>query len=251
MMEILRALGTLDDEDCLDVGLNSGPVSRRLRKHGGAWHTMVTREGDRSVVEQMVDGNVDTFDGGSFPHDDKCFDIVVVANYLERAPNDSLLISECHRVLKPSGRLILCVSHAKRWTVLNPMRNLMGVSAVQRGWVRDGYTEAELFHLLKHCFDVHSVRSYSRFFTELVDTLVLSHATKIVEDQLGDDELVRLYSRWYPLYWTAFQLDFFLMLSKGHKLVACAKRHGWRPRQAPVLNDGRSISEVVLSKIKG
>ena len=251
MMEILRALGSLGDEDCLDVGLDSGPISRRLRKHGGKWRTMVTREGDRAVVAEMVEGDVEAFDGGSLPYEEKSFDVVVVANCLERAPNDGALISECHRVLKSSGRLIVCVSHAKRLTLINPLRNLMGVSAVQRGWVRDGYTEAELFHLLKHCFDVHSVRSYSRAFTELVDTIVLSRAAKLREDQLGEDELIRLYGRWYPVYWIAYQLDVFLLLSKGHRLVACAKRHGWRPRRAPVLNDGRSISEVVLSKIKG
>jgi hypothetical protein len=57
-------------------------------------------------------------------------------------------------------------------------------------------------------------------------------------------------SRAYPFSWLAYQLDALLLLTKGYYLLACAKRHAWRPRKAPVLNDGRRIGDAVLSKIK-
>jgi hypothetical protein len=54
----------------------------------------------------------------------------------------------------------------------------------------------------------------------------------------------------YPLFGLAYQLDFLLFFSRGNYLIANAKRRAWLPRKTPVLSDGRSITEAVLSKIK-
>ncbi|MGQ9663098.1 MAG: hypothetical protein ACUVWX_12290 [Kiritimatiellia bacterium] len=48
------------------------------------------------------------------------------------------------------------------------------------------------------------------------------------------------------LYTLAYQLDLLLFFTRGYYMVASAKRRAWRPRTAPVLSDGRSLSEVVL-----
>ena len=49
-------------------------------------------------------------------------------------------------------------------------------------------------------------------------------------------------------YKIAEQFDMLLLFNRGHRLVAVGKRRGWRPRDAPILVDGRSISEAVLSR---
>jgi SAM-dependent methyltransferase len=251
LKEIVRLLGAADGKVCLDAGHDNAAISKYFRSLGGSWCTVVRQEASRPVVEQAIGDKVHVFDGANIPFDDKVFDVVILSDFLERVTDDHALITECHRVLKPTGRLIVDVPHAKRWSVLQPLEALLGTAAAKRDRVRPGYTEPELFQLLKHGFDVHSVRSYSKAFVELVDMFACFKATRSTDGAgAKDDQLVRLYSRAYPFYWLAFQLDGLLFFTKGYNIVAVAVRHPWRPRKAPVLKDGRSITEAVLSKIK-
>lgn len=250
LREIVRLLGSPDGKTCLDAGHDNAAVSKHLRSLGGSWSTVVRHEEARPAVEEAVGDKVNVFDGRSLPFDDKVFDVVVLSDFLERVTDDHELITECHRILKPTGRLIVDVPHAKRWSVLRPFEALFGTAPAKAERVRSGYTEAELFQLLKHGFDVHTVRSYSKVFVELIDILVCFRARRNAGSAGYDERLVRLYSRAYPFYWLAFQLDGLLFFAKGYNIVAVAVRHPWRPRNAPVLHDGRSITEVVLSKIK-
>ncbi|OVE74527.1 hypothetical protein BVX94_00065, partial [bacterium B17] len=112
-----------------------------------------------------------------------------------------------------------------------------------------GYTEAELFGILKNGFDVYSVKSFSRFFVQLVDAIVSALVNKH-DPSVEPGKKVKVYSIAAPFYWLAQQLDMLLFFSKGHRLVAEAKRRGWKDRNAPILNDGRTITEAVLSPIK-
>jgi hypothetical protein len=50
-------------------------------------------------------------------------------------------------------------------------------------------------------------------------------------------------------YWIAFQLDALLLMTRGYRMIAVARRRDWRSREAPILSDGRSISEAVLRPI--
>lgn len=250
LKEIVRLLGTADGKICLDAGHDNAAISKYFRTLGGSWSTVVRQEASRPVVEQTIGDKVHVFDGCSMPFDDKVFDVVILSDFLERVTDDHALITECHRILKPTGRLIVDVPHSKRWSVLRPFEALLGTSAAKRERVRPGYTEPELFQLLKHGFDVHSVRSYSKAFVELVDMFAGFKASRSAEGGVRDERLVKLYSRVYPFYWLAFQLDGLLFFAKGYNIVAVAVRHPWRPRKAPVLQDGRSITEVVLSKIR-
>ena len=250
LREIVRLLGAVDGKACLDAGHDNAAMSKYLRTLGGAWSTIVRREASKPIVEQAVGDKVHVYDGFNMPYDDKTFDVVILSDFLERASDDHALITECHRILKPTGRLIVDVPHAKRWSILRLFEALLGISQAKKERVRPGYTETELFQLLKHGFDVHSVRSYTKAFVEFIDMFVCARASRNAEGGAHDERLGRLYSRAYPFYWLAFQLDGLLFFAKGYNLVAVAVRHPWRPRKAPVLHDGRSITEVVLSRIK-
>jgi hypothetical protein len=50
------------------------------------------------------------------------------------------------------------------------------------------------------------------------------------------------------LYRLAFQLDLIIFFTRGYRMVAYGRRKGWRPRQTPVLSDGRNITEAVLKQ---
>ena len=225
-------------------------MSMALRRAGGTWRTLARNPDAKPLLEQALGDTVGVFDGQSLPYEDKFFDVVVIADFLERIIEDSALITECHRVIKPGGRLLVSVPHAKQFAPMHSIQHVLGLTPGKLGMARQGYSETELFQLLKHGFDVHTVRSHTKLFVEIVDTIARLLALRLERTNGTAEQLVALYSRTYPFYWIAFQFDFFLFFMKGCRLAAVAKRHLWRSRTAPVLNDGRSISEVVLSKVR-
>lgn len=247
--EISRAVGKTDNLNCLDVGIDNGMMAYHLRKLGGKWHSAVRNESIAQSVRSFVETNVDIIEGRALPFKKKIFDVVVVLDFLERVEEDYSFIEECHRILQPTGRLIVNVQNVKAWTLITSLRRMLGVTYRDRGWVRPGYTESQLFSILKHGFDVHQMRSYSRFLVEMVDTIVLSMAQRAgVRDPGNPAARNRIYAIGNIFYKLAYQLDMFLFMGRGFYLIATAKRRAWRPRNAPVLVDGRSISEAVLSK---
>ena len=64
----------------------------------------------------------------------------------------------------------------------------------------------------------------------------------------SDAAVMRMYSVAGIFYVLAAQLDMLLFFTRGHYLIAHAKRRAWRPRKTPVQSDGRTITEAVLSR---
>ena len=249
MHETLRSLGSTEGENGLDIGADNGMMSYHLRKRGGNWNTVVTSAAAAQSVRDVVKDNVYVLDKMALPFKEKTFDAVVILGNLENIQADDAFIEECHRVLKTDGRLILNVPHVKDWSLINILRAVLGLTPEKRGMVRAGYSESQLFGILKHGFDVHNMRSFSRFFLEFTDTVAQFLAGRPGKGVEGvEKRRLKIYSVFSPLYWLAFQLDMLLFFTRGHHLIALAKRRAWRPRHAPVLVDGRSISEAVLTK---
>jgi SAM-dependent methyltransferase len=249
LQELVRALGDCEGLTCLEVGPDNGVFSLKMRKHGGAWQTVVWDEAVATSIGAVLGEKVHLFADGGLPFKKKLFDVVVVMDFLERFRDDTAFIEECHKVLKPDGRLVVIVNRIGSWRPIASVRGALGLTPQKRGFVRAGYTESELFRVLKSGFDVHVVRPYSRFFVELTEAVV----TRLVErlragGEANRSRIARTYAVGSIFYHIAFHLDGLLVFSRGYYFVASAKRRAWRPRNAPVLVDGRSISEAVLSR---
>jgi SAM-dependent methyltransferase len=250
LQEIIKLLGSTEGEDCLEIGAHNGGISYYLRKRGGTWHSVVTSSHARDSVTKVVGDNVHLMESGILPFKKHTFDVVVVVDFLEITDADSVFIEECHRVLKPDGRLLINVARSTPWSLINPLRRMLGREMGKQPDLYLGYNEPELFTLLKHGFDVHTVRKYSRFLVELVNTIVRLIVVRIGKNGEGDAGIRKVYSTARFFYWLAYQLDLLMFLCKGHHLLASAQRRAWRARNAPVLIDGRKISEAVLSPLK-
>lgn len=249
LRELVQALGETDGLVCLDIGAQNSMLSYRLRKRGGEWHTAVTGQDLVASCEAVLGENVHVLEGDKFPFEDKTFNVIVVTDFLEHVGSPDAFIEECHRILMPDGRLIVNVRRPKPLSMIGPLRRMLGVGYETVGGARPGYSESELFSILKHGFNVHNMRSYSRFFVEFTDILVRFLVRRMEKEGSGSDAGVqRLYAVAGPLYELARQLDILLFLTRGHNLIATAVRRTWRPRNAPVLTDGRTITEAVLSK---
>jgi SAM-dependent methyltransferase len=247
--ETIKIAGTTDTLTCLDIGSPNGALSGLLRRQGGKWHSAVLSDEAEASVRAAVEENVHRITDRTLPFKRKSFDMVVIFGGLEGFHADDAFIEEVHRILKPDGRLIVNVHHEKPYSVVRSLRTMLNAIRESPRLVFTGYSESQLFSILKHGFDVHNMRSYSRFFVELVDCIVAFVLDGIAMDLPDAERKVRrTYLVASPFYLVASQLDLLLFFTRGHSLVASAKRRAWRPRNAPVLVDGRSISEAVLSK---
>ncbi|MDD5706090.1 MAG: methyltransferase domain-containing protein [Kiritimatiellae bacterium] len=221
----------LNAATCLDVGFANPLSSRALRQMGGYWATAVgSAEHRRLASEILGEAVLQVGANGELPYEDKQFDVVVVGRgHLCGARDaDEALVRECHRVLKTPGYLILNCDFRKTAGVASLLARRTP------GGHRAGYSESQLFDLLKTGFDVLGVKTYCRFWVQL--------ARQLLARPGRNPRLVNI------VYWIAAQLDFLLVFTKGYQMLAHGRRKGWRPRQTPVLTGGRSIGEAVLRR---
>ncbi len=248
--EIRKSIGSSEGRTCLDIGASNCMVSYYLRREGENWHTAVSGGKEAECFWEALEENVHEMEDGHLPFNEKMFDVVVIDNYLEKIEKPHEFVAECHKTLNPDGRLIIHSRHAKRAGITRLVDKALGLSPERRGLRRPGFTEPDLFRILKTGFDVHQVRSYSRFFVSMIESIVECGELR-AQKKTGREQHAfptRLYKAAGICYKVAYQLDLLLFLTRGHYLVATAKRRGWRTREAPILSDGRSIAEAVVSK---
>lgn len=252
-IEIL--LGKPEGKRCLDIGGEGGWISAALRQGGGEWTSADTPGQALESLRHMVgDERVVPLEDGRLPVEDQSFDVVVIVDFLEHIVDEAAFIHECHRILKPAGRLIVNVPFAARVAPLNLVRNLAGQSDERIGHLRRGYSRRQLFDVLKDGFDVQDIRRYSRLLIEASDVLARRRALRAADSAASHrpDPITisraqaDAWRRFAWMSWTAAQLDALLFLSPGYRLIVRAKRRLWIPRKSPVLRDGRSIAEATL-----
>lgn len=225
----------------LDIGMPNPIMSALLRDHGGTWVSVarspeLVEEASRILEQEVVCLLAD----GGIPFEQHAFDGVVVSLGIFGVMEDPVFFfKECNRVLKSGGELIFSTPHKKNLSLINVLRRR--VHRLVGGVVGSSYNERSLFRFLKAGFDVISVDSYCGFFVELVRL----YAYKLLMEGMPEDEVCAKL-RW--VYRIADQFDLFGMWARGHVIVMHARRHQWRERRIPVLTDGRSIREAVLTK---
>ena len=141
-------------------------------------------------------------------------------------------MAELARVVKPGGRLVVNTPHLKE-TALRRLRHRLGQTDEKHGHVRPGYTLSELRRLLEPGrFALRAHHTYSRFFTERVDTAIQLGLARLgkkgIRQGHGGDRggrgrhrtLFRAYSAVYPLVWAVSRLDLLAALAPGYMLIA-------------------------------
>jgi len=225
----------IENQPCLDVGFRAPAACRRLRDCGGYWTSVaIDRETCSRLAADLAEDVAFLGADALLPFEDKQFDVVVLAlgSLSGNRTADTALIRECHRVLKVSGCLILTVEYAKPLGLVNLLNHRYQVAGA--GGI---YSEAALFDLLKTGFDWLGLRTYCRFWVQMVRQWVDRR-----QPEPDNTPLV-------ALYWLARACDCLLFFTRGYLVTAYGRRKGWRPRQTPRLADGRSISDVVLRKL--
>lgn len=125
----------LDAKPCgqlLEVGFGNGATLARLKAL--RWNVSGV-EFDPVAVELArqlgVDARLGSLEDGAYP--DAGFDAVVSSHLLEHLPDPLAHLKECHRILRPGGRLVLTTPNAaslghrmfgQHWRGLEPPRHL-------------------------------------------------------------------------------------------------------------------------------
>jgi SAM-dependent methyltransferase len=236
---VMRFLGLLrpGNKACLDLGFDTPMACQMLRRLGGYW-TSVARDAarQRHLAAALGESVECLGPHGELPFEDKQFEVAVLAHgcLSGDAETDASLIREVHRVLKVGGLIVLTVEYAKPFGMaylLNHRRRVAGVGGC--------YSESDVFDLLKDGFDVLGMRHFCRFWMQMVRQWVDRR-----EAQGGGAAMSRRLVS--ALYGAAHLLNLPISLSKGYLMTVHGRRKGWRPRQTPVLADGRRISDAVL-----
>jgi SAM-dependent methyltransferase len=236
LAEIVGMLGPTAGLTSLDLGSDNGVVSLLLRERGGTWRSGDLTEEAVASIRSLVGEDALLVRGERLPFPDGSFDRVVVVDMLEHVPDEDAFVAELARITRPGGRLIVNTPHLKT-TALRRLRLALGQTDEKHGHLRPGYTAERLGELLAPRFELERHHTYSRFFSEAVDTALNwgmerlgkhSSAKGMVvtrDDVSRYRKLFRLYSAIYPLVWALARLDA-LVPASGYMLIASAKRIG-------------------------
>lgn len=225
-------MGSTDGLRCLDLGLDSGAISYMLRKNGGTWKSADVDVEAVKRAQEMLGRSVFRIEPKWMPFPDDEFDRVVVVDLLEHLPDDRAITPELHRVLKPSGMLIVNVPHDQDG-LIRKIGRLLGQTYRTHGHERPGYTVADLHRVLGEDFEIGRAKTYSKFFSELTDLLVRfavdpSRKTEknVDHSQRPSRLILTAYKLAYPASWLIFKLDHLLFFESGHKLLVEARPRG-------------------------
>lgn len=236
LREIAEALGPTQGLRCLDLGSDNGVVSLLLRREGGTWASADLTEEAVASIRELVGTDVHRVTGENLPWADETFDRVVVVDMLEHVPEEAPFVRELTRITKRGGRIVINTPYLKT-TLLRRFRHALGQTDEKHGHLRPGYTEDRLRTLLEGSFTLERSRTYSRFFSELVDTAINWGVERLGKkgsakglvvtgpDVARHRKLFLAYSAVYPFVWLFSRLDALLLGASGYMLIATARRN--------------------------
>ncbi|HBP87449.1 MAG TPA: class I SAM-dependent methyltransferase [Nitrospirales bacterium] len=234
--EITEALGETAQLQCLDIGADNGVISYLLRQRGGHWKSADLDQTTVEAIQELIHEPVFRINDRTTPFADNEFDRVAVIDFLEHIPDDEAFIRELHRIVKPDGQVILNVPHIKT-SLLRKIRLAIGQTDEKHGHLRPGYTPGDINRILGKQFQVLSEKTYSKFFSECIDTLITcafdvlkkgkrTSAKGIVvtgKDLQRYQKVFTMYSVLYPFIWIISKLDHLLFFSSGYMLLVIAQ----------------------------
>jgi len=234
LAEVASMLGPTAGLRCLDLGSDNGVVSLLLRERGGTWASGDLTAEAVTSIRSLVGEDVRVVSGDHLPFPAAAFDRVAVVDMLEHVPDEGAFAAELARVTRPGGRLVVNTPHLKH-TALRRVRHWLGQTDEKHGHLRPGYTPQRVAELFEPSFTVERHRTYSRFFSEAVDTGLnwglerlgkKSSAKGMVvtaDDLSRNRRTFRMYSAIYPLVWALTRLDA-VVPAPGYMLIAALRR---------------------------
>jgi SAM-dependent methyltransferase len=100
----------------LDVGCGSGELGREIGRQFGSRVAGIDR--NEIAISRARENGLEATKGdldGPWPYLDSSFDVIIGAEIIEHVVNPDNLLREAHRLLKPSGYLVLTTPNLGAW----------------------------------------------------------------------------------------------------------------------------------------
>jgi ubiquinone/menaquinone biosynthesis C-methylase UbiE len=232
---LVSMLGPTEGLRCLDLGSDNGIISLLLRRRGGRWASADLTEDAVAAIRDLVGTEVALVDGQRLPYGDAEFDRVVVVDMLEHVIDDQVFVGELARITRAGGTLIVNTPHLEH-SLLRTVRNAIGLTDEKHGHLRPGYDAEALRRLFGARFELVEHRTYSRFFSEAIDTAINFAVERLGQrssakgmvvtgaDVQKHRKLFIAYSLIYPVVWMVSRLDRLIPWTSGYMLIARATR---------------------------
>lgn len=230
-------LGQTEGLVCLDIGGDNGVISYLLRQRGGTWMSADLDAQSVRAIQELVKTDVYRLDGDCAPFQANLFDRVAIVDYLEHIEDDTAFLSDLYRVMKPGGMVVINVPHIKN-TLLRKLRIALGQTDAKHGHLRSGYTVDSVKSAMGIYFKCQEFRTYSKFFSELIDTFIVYAVNLLQKGKQGQSKkglfvtgkdiktyqnMFRVYSLIYPFVWLFSKLDALLFFTSGYMLIVKAQ----------------------------
>jgi ubiquinone/menaquinone biosynthesis C-methylase UbiE len=139
--EVLRLAGDVDGMRVLDAGCGSGPLMEDLRAEGALVSGFDLSSAMLDLARERLgeDADLCVADlGGSLPHPDDEFDVVVVSLALHYVEDWASALAELRRVLKPGGRLVVSIIHPAVYAITYPDADYFALTRYSEDYTFDG-----------------------------------------------------------------------------------------------------------------
>ena len=239
---LARYLGKIyPNKKYLDIGCGTGAISYYLRKIGGNWHTVDNDKNCVEISKTILKENVYQRDGLETGFKDNTFHKVVSLDIIEHIKDDDAFIEEVKRILEPNGEFVITTPSLDGFLFLNKIKDLIGLTPDKYGHVRAGYKAKDLRRkLMKHGFSIVLEKTYSRFFTELIELCInfayiclRKNKTKgynadvspsSQKDLKAIKKMIMPYKIMHPLFSLISSFDNLILFTKGYGLLIRARK---------------------------
>jgi len=274
-----------DTGSTLDIGCNIGTMTIEMAKLSSGNvvgmdldSNLVARARQRAALFGLTNCEFTAASATHLPFGNETFDQILIADVLEHVYDDSRIILECFRVMKPGGRLIINAPRPNYSSLFNKA----WIKSI--GHVRDGYEVDDIkklsygyFSIVEYDFNSRAKEELDAFYNKGIQAITDDRLRKVIE---MDDDLSKepygvsvvltrndeakfrsgkirvLHVAWgHPPNMAAGPIYYLHHLSMRQKsngmTVACfaAGQAPWKPDQPPYISDS-IIDDIQYFKVE-